>query len=312
MKEDENKIRIATIGYLISDWLAAVEHFPVTPGDHQTLGEIAVEPGGMCNFLIAGQRLGGQMTALDAIGADSYGLALLAVLEEEGVDTRGVVRVAGARSRGVLVMSDPADQHVFMAYPGSAMPEQTFNAEWQRVLAGTDALYLDGFSLRQENVRSAALEAAQWMACQGKKVFFDPGPAADAGARAVLPWLDGLFLTAGELSKWAEGGVTELFGESQRLAFVVVKEGAGGCTIHAKVEPARHCQGFSVPVRDTVGAGDVFNAAFLLALLRGSSLPECGTFANAAGAVQVQKFGAGRNVPTRAEVEEMIEEQSKS
>ena len=312
MPPPTHKLRIATIGYLISDWLAAVEHFPVVPGNHQTLGEIAVEPGGMCNFLIAGQRLGGQMTALDAIGADSYGLDLLDALEKEGVDTSEVVRVGGARSRGVMVMNDAADRHVFMAYPGDEMPVQSFNTDWQRVLDGTDTLYLDGFTLRQEHVHSAALAAAQWMAGQGKKVFFDPGPAADPDARAVLPRLDGLFLTAAELSRWGEGGVMELFGESQRLALIVVKEGAGGCTIYAKGEPALHCRGFSMPVRDTLGAGDVFNAAFILTLLQGKPLAECGAFANAAGAVQVQQFGAGKNVPTREEVEEMVEKQSKS
>jgi sugar/nucleoside kinase (ribokinase family) len=312
MQTPLTKIRIATIGYLISDWLVAVEHFPVLPGDHQTLGEIAVEPGGMCNFLIAGQRLGGQMTALDAIGADRYGLDLLDTLDKEGVDTRGVMRMAGARSRGVMVMSSPEDEHVFLAYPGSVMPEQSFNLDWQRVLAESEALYLDGFSLRQEHVRSAALAAAQWMAGQGKKVFFDPGPAADLGARVILPRLDGLFLTAGEISRWTERGVEELFGGSQNLAFVAVKEGAGGCTIYTKDEPALYCRGFSVPVRDTLGAGDVFNAAFILSLLQGKSLAECADFANAAGAVQVQKFGAGRNVPTREEVEEMIGKQLKS
>ena len=308
MKKDVNKIRIATVGYLISDWLAAVEHFPVVPGDHQTLGEIAVEPGGMCNFLIAGQRLGGQMIALDAIGMDSYGLELLGALAEEGVDTRGVVQVSGARSRGVMALSGPADEHVFMAYPGGEMPLQTLNQDWQRILAGAEALYLDGFSLRQEHVRVAALAAAQWMAGQGKRVFFDPGPAADAAARAVLPWLNGLFLTAGELNRWAEKGVDELFGAAQHLAFVIVKEGVEGCTVYTRGEPALHCRGFSVPVRDTLGAGDVFNAAFLLALLGGKPLAECGAFANAAGAVQVQKFGAGRNVPTREEVERMAEQ----
>ena len=172
MKKGVNKIRIATVGYLISDWLAAVKHFPVVPGDHQTLSEIAVEPGGMCNFLIAGQRLGGQMIALDAIGMDSYGLELLGVLAEEGVDTRGVVQVSGARSRGVMVMSDSVDQHVFMAYPGSEMPLQTLNQDWQRILAGVEALYLDGFSLRQEHVRAAALAAARWMAGAGQAGVF--------------------------------------------------------------------------------------------------------------------------------------------
>jgi sugar/nucleoside kinase (ribokinase family) len=306
MDNNKSKFHIASIGYLLTDWLFSLDHFPILPNEHQNLAEALIEPGGMCNFLIAGQRLGGRMAALDAIGADPYGLDLLAKLSMEGVDITQVVKIPGARSRSTVVMSDSLGQHVFLPYFGDAMPEQALASGWKQLLMECDALYLDGFTLKQPHVRKAALEASRSINEQGRKVFFDPGPTGEATVREVLPFTYGMMLTAAELSGLAGQGVDGLFTASGVLEIVVVKEGEKGCSIYERGSIPLHCPGFVVPVVDAMGAGDVFNAAFILSLLQGKSLPECGTFANAAGAVKVQKFGAGCNAPMLVEVKEVI------
>jgi tagatose kinase len=306
MDNDRNKHHIAAIGYLLTDWLFSLDHFPILPNEHQNLAEALIEPGGMCNFLIAGQRLGGQMAALDAIGADPYGLDLLAKLSMEGVDITQVVKIPGARSRGAVVMSDSLGQHVFLPYFGDEIPEQALGSGWKQLILDCDALYLDGFTLKQPHVRKAALEAARWIKEQGRKVFFDPGPTGEATVREILPFTYGMMLTEAELSGLAGQGVDGLFEASGVLEIVVVKEGEKGCSIFSRGSESLSCPGFVVPVVDAMGAGDVFNAAFILSLLQGKSLVECGTFANAAGAAKVQKFGAGCNAPTLEEVKRML------
>ena len=306
-----SKIRVVNIGYLLSDWLISFEHFPTNPRDHQVLSELKIEPGGASNFLIAGQRLGAEMAVLDTLGADTYGLALLTTLEREGVDISGVEKVTGARSRAVVAMSNSSGKHLYLPFQGSTMPEQEFSVTWKEVLSNADAVYIDGFALRQDYIRSAALEAAKWMCEQGKKVFFDPGPGADEAAKSILLWTYGIFLTADELENWTKGGVLELFTASETIELVVVKHGAQGCTVHHRSMTPLSCPGFEVPVREAMGAGDVFNAAFLMAYLRGDQLSDCGGFANAAGAVKVQKFGAGRNVPTLDEVTKLLKSAQK-
>ena len=56
-----------------------------------------------------------------------------------------------------------------------------------------------------------------------------------------------------------------------------------------------------VPV-DTTGAGDTFNGAFAHALTEGKSIKEAVRFANIAGSLSVEKFGAQGGMPTEAEV----------
>jgi ribokinase len=57
-----------------------------------------------------------------------------------------------------------------------------------------------------------------------------------------------------------------------------------------------------VPVVDTTGAGDTFNAAFVAATLRGDPLAERLRFANAAAALSVTVMGPRGLLPVPAEV----------
>ena len=87
----------------------------------------------------------------------------------------------------------------------------------------------------------------------------------------------------------------------------MLKRGADGCHLLGR-ELDYACPGFSVPVVDTIGAGDAFAAAYIWAELQGHSPLECGTIGNAAGAASVMKAGAGRNAPARAEIQALLDQ----
>jgi len=63
--------------------------------------------------------------------------------------------------------------------------------------------------------------------------------------------------------------------------------------------------GISVTAVDTTGAGDVFRAGFIVALLAGRSVADTLRFANAAAAVSCTRVGAMGGVPTTAETESL-------
>ena len=62
---------------------------------------------------------------------------------------------------------------------------------------------------------------------------------------------------------------------------------------------------------DTTAAGDVFNAAFAVALTSGKSEWEAGSFAAAAAACSVTRRGAQQSMPTLDEVEELAQKISR-
>lgn len=67
--------------------------------------------------------------------------------------------------------------------------------------------------------------------------------------------------------------------------------------------------GFAVDAVDTTGAGDVFRAGFIAALIEGLPLADGLRFANAAAAVSCTRRGAMASVPSRADVERLVSRQ---
>ena len=86
---------------------------------------------------------------------------------------------------------------------------------------------------------------------------------------------------------------------------IVVTLGARGAMALAGDRIIR-VPGFSVQAVDTTGAGDVFRAGFIAALLDGRPLDEILRFANAAAAVSCTRRGAMVSVPSRADVEALL------
>ena len=86
---------------------------------------------------------------------------------------------------------------------------------------------------------------------------------------------------------------------------VIATLGSRGALI-ATAEGAKIVSGYKVKAIDTVAAGDSFNGAFAVAISEGKDLESAVKFANAMGALTVQKEGAIPSLHTRKEVEEFI------
>jgi sugar/nucleoside kinase (ribokinase family) len=67
-----------------------------------------------------------------------------------------------------------------------------------------------------------------------------------------------------------------------------------------------HVPAFAVEAVDTTGAGDVFRAGFIYALLQGQSPADTLRFAGAAAAISCTREGAMTSVPTLEEIEQLI------
>jgi len=81
---------------------------------------------------------------------------------------------------------------------------------------------------------------------------------------------------------------------------IIVAHDSKGSTVYAKKD-LFHCDSYKVEVKDTIGAGDAFNAGFLYGLIRHEGLDTSNRYGCAVAALSVTKSGA-RNGPSEEEL----------
>jgi len=229
-------------------------------------------------------RLGARSSLITAVGRDAAGRVLVDTLRNDGVTPR-VVRVPGARTGriGVLVAAD--GERSFVADRGAAdhLRPEDLRAAW---FSAADALHLPVYSLLGEPLGDAGRRAIELARDAGALVSVDLasiGPLLADGrrsARALIAEVapDLLFATGSEAAALLGGRSVD--GLLEFAAAAVVKRGPKGATVLARVGDGLtrfEVATTHVVAADTTGAGDAFDAGFLVgwfaARAAGRSLP---------------------------------------
>jgi sugar/nucleoside kinase (ribokinase family) len=281
---------LVVLGDLVADLIIPIERLPLEPNNHGWAEGIFVEPGGAGNVLVAAKRVNLAAAALGHLGADYYGTTMREMLAVEGVDMRHATSLADRATVLCIVLADRARQHVYLGVKDDK-GLWPFPDAWHAVIREARALYTDGYTLRDVLAPEDVLAAMAAAREADLPVFFDPGPSVEFVPRATLDRAMGaadVILIAEPEAEYLvpdegrEGCARALLALGPEV--VVLKLGADGCLLVTAGE-SLHVPGFSVPVVDTVGAGDSFAAAFVAGWLRGGSLRDSATLANAMGAL---------------------------
>jgi sugar/nucleoside kinase (ribokinase family) len=302
---------LVVLGDLVADLIVPVERLPLLPDKHGWAEGIFLEPGGAGNVLVAARRLNLDVAALGQLGADRYGAETLAMLEPEGVDLRHVVVCPDRSTVLCIVLADRLNQHVYLGIKDD-LGLWPFPEGWHAVIQQSRALYTDGYTLRDLLAPEDVFGAFATARAAGVPIFFDPGPSVEfipaMQRQRALAAIDVLLLSEPEakfLSPLQDRGELAQALLTLGPTVVVLKLGAKGCLV-ATSEEVHHVPGFSVPVVDTVGAGDSFAPAFIAGWLRGGTPPDCAVLGNAMGALAVTQRGAGTRIPSRERLLELL------
>lgn len=276
-----------------------------------------MEPGGAGTTLLAARNLGLDAIALGAIGDDFHGEWLARILSAAGIDISALVIPPDSSTATVVALSEGRrDAHVFLGHYGQG-PPITLTAAAARQLTSADAVFIAVYTLVEERLSPLVEGLLDFMANSEAPLVIDAGPFLgqldDAGLARALAAADVLLLTDAEI-RYVTAGATDADACRRLLAQypelrIVLKRGAAGCRLLARDQDIV-CPGFDVPVVDSIGAGDAFAAAWIWADLNGYSPAECGTIGNAMGAASVGRAGAGRNVPSRAQLQRVLDQQN--
>ena len=297
---------ILCVGIAVQDIVFRVAEFPKPGGKCMTHEFIVVSGGCAVNAAIAVARLGGRARYAGPLGdtSDNVSNQLMAEMAREGIDTTGVVRVAGATAPVSGIMVDASGERMIVTHRDKGI-------ETARI-ADPDALVADVSLLLADNrfpdlVRPVC-EAARR---RGIPIVLDADrPTVENDPLFAIP---SHVIFSGECLR-ATTGLDNLATGLQKMAahtagFLAVSDGPG---------PVQYLDGgavrtmpvFEVDAVDTLAAGDVFHAGTALALAEGRDAISAMRFGAAAAALKCTRFGGSMGAPKRDEVDTFLAKQS--
>ncbi|HVL23186.1 MAG TPA: carbohydrate kinase family protein [Thermomicrobiales bacterium] len=304
---------LAIVGNLNVDQIVATVHrFPAW--DEELIVDSShLELAGTAGYLaLAAKGLGMEPFVVSTVGDDSHGAFLREQLAANDIDDRGVETIRGAAtSLGIIFVGDRGQRGILTVLGAHEQMSVAVAARHDARIAACAEVFLCGNFLLPTFAPKHVWEYARRLRERGQVVVFDPSwdpggwqPQTRAETLALLRNVD-LFLP-NEEEFCHLTGVTELdegIAEVRRHApetQVVIKRGAKGA-LSVIGDQVIEAAGLPVAAVNTIGAGDVFDVAFLYARRRGWETRRGLDFANAAAACVVAQTGA-RTYPGEAVV----------
>jgi ribokinase len=310
LRRTPGKPKVVVVGGINMDIIAAAERMP-NPGETIGGSELYTAPGGKGgNQAVAAARMGADVRMVGRVGRDVFGPMLLDSLEESGVDVRWVsVDPDSSSGIAVILLDSDRENYIVQVYGANRTGEDAVGEAAVEALEDADALML-----QMETPLRASMGAARAAKERGAAVVWDPAPPTPL-PREIYDVVDVLTPNQTEAEYLTGAPVTDV--ESARRAAgalaqadapaVVVKLGELGA-YYVSGEREGHVSPLEVEQVDTVAAGDAFAGALTVAIAEGMELETAVRYGCAAGALAVTKRGAQDAMPTRAEVEALLQQ----
>ncbi|MEM3478985.1 MAG: sugar kinase [Candidatus Bathyarchaeia archaeon] len=269
-------------------------------------------------FADAVARLGFPSSIIGAVGDDEFGMLVLNRLKSDGVNVSHV-KILRNYLTGIAFISYSSDgSRKFIFHlkqsASSRISVKDVDADY---IARFKHLHIMGSALLIANrVREACYRAVEIAHGIGATVSFDPNIRLELMpiqkvreiCKPIIERADMVLPNAEEVkaltnSHDVDSACSKLLDKGVNI--IALKMGRLGSAIYEKGWK-KHIPAFTVEEVDPTGAGDVYDAAFVVGLLRGWSAEKAGYYANAAGALAVTKFGPMEGCPTHAEVMDFI------
>ena len=304
--------KIVVIGSSNVDFIMKMPRLPKV-GESVPNGKFMQTYGGKgANQAVGAAKAGGEVWLINCVGDDNYGPLVVENLRKGGVHTDFVTSMPGYTSGAAIVLVGEEGQNYLSIDPGAnyaLTPEMLIP---HKEFISDAAMMVLQYEVIPETLYTSIAMAKE----MGIPVIFNFAPAAEMDV-SYLEGLDYLVVNETEAEFVCGFAVEDEAGvikASQKLLTlgvktVIVTLGAKGAFVAGNgwstIVPS-----FKVEAVDTTAAGDTFCGTLATALVEGKALLEAVRFANAAAAVCVTRLGAQPSIPTRAQIEAMLESQS--
>jgi ribokinase len=249
--------------------------------------------GSAANVAVWASRQGAEVTLVGQVGDDRFGALMRTHLATEGV--ADFVRVVpGGHTMRIGVVIRPDAEHAFVTDHSRPL-RLTADDLPLSLLDRADAVFLNGYAIFMAGSASFASALLAEARRRGILVAFDPSSFSMIRVYRPAALLDEVghldILLANEEEAGALMPARPIDGLLAHTAVAVVKRGGQGATaIHAGGSVSAAAE--PILVADTTGAGDAFDAAFLVEYLTRRDLSRALAAANRLGGHVASRLGA--------------------
>ncbi|MEV4234492.1 carbohydrate kinase family protein [Nocardia sp. NPDC049737] len=239
-------------------------------------------------------KLGASVRTAGAIGTDTSGDILLALLAKAGIDTKLVVRKQDQPTSSSVLPVRPNGERPSLHLLG-ANPFYTLNDIDWAALTAADHLHLGGPELIGPAIAARILQHAKDNGVSTSVDLIAPGALGSLDAIAeVLPHTD--YFLPNDEQVLGFTGTTDLMAGCEVLkdagaGILAITRGADGALLVGP-DNHQHIPAFAVDVVDTTGCGDAFSAGFIRAIALGRNLRAAAILGNAVAALVARGLGS--------------------
>ena len=293
-----SSIQAVCVGVITIDTIALVDKYP--SADERVIAqEIARAGGGPAAVAaVALSRLGVKSAIVGTIGDDPDGKEVLRIFEKEGVDTSGISIGSSATSGSVIVASKEHSSRAISTR--QSMVQAPINEAAKKLIAQAQWVHVDHLGI----TRLTELGISRG---NGPLISFDAG----YGVETFDPIGVDLFVPTDRQMALRYPGIdlaVALENDAMKAGnTVVATQGSAGSAGFSPETGLVTAPGFSVDVKSTLGAGDVFHGALVAQLIHGFALQEAMIRANAVAALSCTGLDGQSKIPTTTELDAYLE-----
>lgn len=294
------------IGDAVLDISLNIKNFPVQAGTTNISPDMEITPGGPAAMAIIASRLGLKVAFADKIGTDILGDYLLKEFEKSGVNTEYIIRENGEATATSINIIDSMKNHSFLGYLGAGTMLDKVD---KSLIARSKSIFFEGYNLAATGkTYYTILDAAKEANLQKKQVFFDVGPLISEikGLNAFLDMATTVFLNREEALAYSKLDLEStliMLGKKENASYILKLDREGSMIIKNKQKIP--CSALKTNnIKNTIGAGDAFDAGYMAAMLSGYSEEMACMAGNMVASMRIS--GSIKSIPHINEIMEKI------
>ncbi len=244
------------------------------------------------NFSVASLQLGLKPFYFCPISTDEFGSSILQYLESLNLQ---FFKAQSSKPTPLIItlLNDEGVRNTIAMIRDTSYTDISFES-FKGINREFDFAYISGGIITERKPQREVLKIVKHLFERGTKIFFDPQFRIGKGVEGfldtcikILNYAQIIFGNESEMNEFPEDLIQK--GINKEKVFVY-KRGKNGAKVLSK-SINFEVNGVEVKAKDTTGAGDIFNAAFLKEYLKNGKIKESLDFANIIAAFSTIRLG---------------------